>query len=464
MVLMGAVPILRGPQLIGVIYGGILVNRGTAVVDRIVDTIFKNEMYRESPIGTATVFLHDVRVATTVRLGNGNRAIGTRASKEVADRVLDNGTPWVGPAFVVQESYLTAYDPIRDVEGRVIGMLYVGRLERPFRDLQRTIMLRYLGLSVLGLGATMLLAIFLAGRLARPIHALAEAAHCMHRGDQHKPVAEHSSCDEIENLIAEFNEMAGALEERQTRLAEANRELAAKSAALSNLNRSYMDMLGFVSHELKSPVASMLNYSFLLKGGTLGPLTPRQQKAIQSIEAGTHRLSEMVRHYLNLSRIENDEMKPQPTRVAVLDDIVRPVLDTYAADIDGRQMRVENSIGAEVAVQADSSMVSEIFENLVSNAIKYGRDGGRVALTCREAGERYEFSVGNEGKGISAEHKDQLFEKFSRLNGGSQRVKGTGLGLFITKRIVEAHGGRIEVQSTPGQWTEFRFSLPKAPA
>jgi two-component system, NtrC family, sensor kinase len=456
MVMMGAVPIFKGPQLLGVIYGGVLLNRNFDLVDHITDVVYKNEMYKGAPMGTATIFLDDCRVATTVRLPNDNRAIGTRASKEVADRVLDNGMPWLGPAFVVKDSYLTAYDPLRDMDGKTVGMLYVGRLERPFRDLARSVMARYGGLLVFGLVGSLLLAFVVAGRLAQPIHALVEASNRMHKGEPHAAVEARSSCHEIENLVVAFNEMADSLEERESRLKEANEKLTA-------LNRSYMDMLGFVSHELKSPVSSIMNYAFLLRQHKIGPLTEGQEKAVKNVEVNSSRIVEMVRHYLNLSRIENGELHPVPTRVAVLQDVVQPLIDTLEADVAARHMRVDNRIAADVLLRADLNMTREVFENLVSNGIKYGRDGGVLSLAASESDGTVQFAVRNEGPGIPPDKYKVIFEKFTRLETDqhTRRQKGTGLGLFITRNIVEAHGGCIEVESRVNEWVEFRFSLPR---
>lgn len=462
MVMIGAVPILKGPQLMGVIYGGYLLNRNFDLVDRITDVVYKNETYKGSPMGTATVFLNDCRIATTVRLENGNRAIGTRASKEVADRVLDNGMPWVGPAFVVKDSYLTAYDPIRDIDGQIIGMLYVGRLERPFRELARGVMLRYAGLSIFGVSAALLLAFFVAGRLANPIHSLVEASERMHRGDRHMPVQTRSSCREIEDLVVSFNEMAGALEERETKLKEANEKLEQTNDAVNALNRSYMDMLGFVSHELKSPISSIMNYVFLLRQHKIGALTEAQEKAVRNIEVNSKRIVEMVRHYLNLSRIETGELQPVATRVAVLDEVLKPILEAFDSDLAARRMRVENRVDAGTLLRADLNMTREVFENLVSNGIKYGRDDGLLLVSARPVDGSIEFAVRNEGPGVPADKIDTIFQKFTRLENEQhiRRQKGTGLGLFITKHIIEAHGGTIAVESRPNEWVEFRFTLP----
>jgi two-component system NtrC family sensor kinase len=447
-----AAPMFNGAQLVGVAYGGILLNRNFDFVDQVSDAIFKRETYQGAVLGSATLFLHDVRVATTVRRDNGNRALGTRASKEVADQVLDSARPWTGPAFVVNESYLTAYDPLRDLDGRVVGMLYVGRLERPFRDLQRATLLQVAALSGAGLLLAALLAAVMATRLARPIHALVEASQRMQRGEPHSAVELHSSCREIDNLVQTYNAMATALAERARSLNAANTELAA-------VNRRYMDMLGFVSHELKSPVAAMQNYSYLLKNGSLGPLSEAQAKAVSRIEAGTHRLVEMVRHYLSLSRIENGEFTPVPTEVRVRAEIAEPVLEANAADAADRSLHFENEIPEDAVVRADAGMVTEVLENLVSNAIKYGQPGV-IALSGEREGERWWFAVRNPGPGIPEDRRGALFGKFARLANGAHQPRGTGLGLFISKQIVEAHGGRIELRCETGAWVEFRFSLP----
>ena len=461
--MVAAYPVFRGLQLLGVIYGGQLLNRNEELVDSIAETIFKGERYQGSPLGSATIFLHDVRVATTVRLPNGNRAIGTRASKEVADRVLDNAESWGGPAFVVKESYLTAYDPLLDLDGRVVGMLYVGRLERPFHDLERSTLLQFGELCLAGLTAALLLSLIIAGRLSRPIRALVQASQRMHRGEPHAELRVHSSCHEIETLIQSFNKMAAALEERQARLNTANAELARKSDDLVALNRSYMDMLCFVSHELKSPVASMQNYAYLLKNETLGPLTERQRMAINSIEGGTSRLVEMVRHYLCLARIENGEMTPLRSPVRVREDILDPLVEFMTSAIQARRQRVQNDVPAGLVLQADSNMLNEVFENLLGNAVKYGSEGAAIRLTAKAEDGAYRFAVRNDGPGFTDEQKARLFGKFSRLSGDLRgHGRGTGLGLFITRKIVEAHGGTIEAESKPGEWAEFRFTIPGA--
>lgn len=462
MVLYGAAPIREGTELLGVLYGGILLNRNIEFVDRVKNIIYKDAEYRGKQIGTVTIFLHDARIATTVRLPNGNRALGTRVSKEVADSVLDNGRPWIDRAFVVNDWYLSAYDPIRDCRGRVVGMLYVGILERPYSDMSRNLILRYVVLCAFALAFALVLAFVIANRLSQPIHRLVEASNRMRHGENPPPVPCDGACQETESLIRAFNQMADVLAERQARLTEANQQLEGANKNLITLNRSYMETLGFVAHELKSPLASIMNYVYLLDQEMVGPLTDKQKKAVRNIDTNLKRIVEMVRHYLNLSRIENQEVQPVRTRVAVNADVLKPIVESYEGDLEARGMRVENRVPEDLLIHADLNMTREVFENLVSNAIKYGRENSAISVTAEPAGEMVRFAVRNEGEGVAPDSIGQLFQKFSRLEHEqtTRRQKGTGLGLFITKHIVEAHGGTIEAVSEYHKWIEFRFTLP----
>lgn len=458
MVMMSAVPIWDGPRIVGVLYGGVLVNRNNDLVDTVNHTLYGDRTYNGAPVGTATIFLHDCRIATTVRLPNGNRALGTRASKEVADRVLDNAEPWIGRAFVVKDWYLTAYEPIRDLEGGVIGILYVGILEKPYRDLARMVIWRYIGLT----GASVLLALgiafVIAGRMADPIHRLVEASETLQEGKYPSPVPAGDATVETSNLILAFNDMVEALREREQKLAEVNESLNAT-------NRSYMETLGFVTHEMNTPVASMLNYAYLLQTGAAGPLTEKQAKAARVINDNLRRLADMIRHYLNLSRIERGELRPTLARVRVRSDIFAPLLESFEPQVHARRMRIVADLPEDVELKADLNMVREVFENLHSNAVKYGRDGGEIRWSAERLDGFYRFAVRNEGEGIPADKIGTLFGKFRRLNGSSATARrGTGLGLFISKHIVDAHGGQIEAASEAGEWAEFRFTLPVYPA
>ena len=448
MVMLCAIPVRKGPSVIAVVYGGILLNRNFAMVDGIRDVVFRDDVYKGRQAGTATLFLNDTRIATTVLRENGNRAVGTRVSREVAERVLDNGMAWFGEAFVLKDEYLTAYEPIRDVQDQIIGMLYVGLLKQPFNDIERGIVLKFLYISIFVLLVALVLAFLIAGRLANPIHRLVESSHHMRDGKRPEPVPLSGCCRETDLLTEAFNHMAVALYEREEKLRA--------------LNRSYMETLAFVTHELKSPIATMMNYLYLLREQKLGPVTESQMKALRAVDSGGQRLVEMIRHYLNLSRIESGDYTPVRSRVMLQADVMAPLLTSLEAELKANGMCVENTIPATLVLNADLNMVREVYENLLGNAIKYGRPSGRIRLAAQPVNGHVECSVWNDGDGIAPDKLPLLFQKFSRLdNGGAaQRHRGTGLGLFIAQHIVEAHGGWIRVHSSPGDGVTFVFTLP----
>ncbi|PIV24565.1 MAG: hypothetical protein COS40_01740 [Deltaproteobacteria bacterium CG03_land_8_20_14_0_80_45_14] len=152
MVLKSAHPILDfNGEILGVLTGGVLLNRNYEIVDRIKNIVFKDAKYKGKEIGTATIFLGDLRISTNVIDKEGNRAIGTRASREVYEHVLGKGLPWIQRAFVVDDWYITAYEPIRDVQDKIVGMLYVGMLESKYALMKEKLILLFFFFSMSGM-------------------------------------------------------------------------------------------------------------------------------------------------------------------------------------------------------------------------------------------------------------------------------------------------------------------------
>lgn len=152
MVLKSAHPIIDlNGEVLGVLTGGVLLNRNYEIVDRIKNIVFKDAKYKGKEIGTATVFLGDLRISTNVIDKEGNRAIGTRAMKEVQEQVLGKGTPWIQRAFVVDDWYITAYEPIRDVQDKIVGILYVGMREGKYAMMKEKLILLFFFFSMSGM-------------------------------------------------------------------------------------------------------------------------------------------------------------------------------------------------------------------------------------------------------------------------------------------------------------------------
>lgn len=241
-------------------------------------------------------------------------------------------------------------------------------------------------------------------------------------------------------------------------------ELQTRVDELEAVNRNYMDLLGFVAHELKSPLASAVMSLYMVKDGFLGPISPAQAQALETASQSLEYFQDMIRNYLDLSRLEKGELHVNRTFFPLQSRVVGPVLDEMVQALERQRMVVENRIPAGKVVYADANLLRIVYENLLSNAVKYGREGGTILLEAGERDGSTVLSVQNEGVGISPDEVPRLFKRFSRLYQEEHAARrGTGLGLYICKEIVEKHGGRIGVQSEPGRWVRFDLTLPAGP-
>jgi len=456
-----AVPVSVGGRVTGIVVMGNLLNGAVDKVDRIRNSVFENEQYQGRPVGTATIFMGDLRISTNVLDARGQRAVGTRASEEVSARVLRDGKSWTGRAWVVNAWYLSQYDPIRDPDERVIGMLYVGSLEQQYLDL-RTMALNVQLSLVLGamLLAMAVLYFTLRRTIVSPVERLSFATRMLAQGDLAYRV-KVGSRDEIGDLSASFNQMAAQLRVDQEEIQSSRVELSKRNDELAATNRSYMEMLGFVSHELKAPLGAATLGLYSVRDGSLGSLNEAQGKVLASVGQNLDFLNEMVRRYLDLSRLEKGEVQVRKAWVRLRDEVVEPVLETLAAAIERRGLQVENGLAPGLRVYADRDLLRIVYDNLLSNAVKYGREDGYVRLGAELKAGMIELSVENAGEGIPRDQVGRLFKKFSRLALMEETgQRGTGLGLFICRAIVEQHGGTIGVDSEEGRWTRFAFTLP----
>lgn len=464
MVMEAASPIIQAPgKVVGAVRGGTVLNRNYEFVDFVRDNIFTVATYGGKNLGTVTIFLGDVRIATNVMGPGGGRAIGTRVSAEVYDKVLGKGETWIGPAFVVDSWYMSAYEPIRNPGGDIVGILYVGVLKDRYDDMRRQATGMFLGIALLGLVMAAVVGSWRAGRVAKPITELTRAAVEVARGnlDYRLPAPMQAQHDEISRLTVAFNEMVSALNERQDQLRESHKQLQETAGELERWNQNYLDTLEFITHELKNQVAAMKINLLAVREGYVGDLTAEQGEALDDVASSVNRTEEMILNYLNLSRIEKGDLEVRARPVQIEADVVQPVLREIRARFEEVKMRVEVDLSADLMAYADPSLLQIVYENLLSNAAKYGREGGLVRLYGSRLNGWVELHVWNEGTGVPADQADELFRKFSRLQTPGEQVRGTGLGLFITREIVRKHGGDIHAESEHGQWIDFVFTLPR---
>jgi two-component system NtrC family sensor kinase len=459
MMLKTAVPILDiNGNVLGTLYGGTFLNRNFEVVDKIKDVVYRGELYKGKETGTATIFQWDLRISTNVKNQSGLRAIGTRVAKDVYDQVLENGRAWVDRAFVVNDWYIAAYDPIRNIKGEIIGILYVGTLEEPYTDLRRNVIYSFFGVAFLGLVVVWLLAYFITRSITRPIDKLMKATEGIAEGDfSHEVLVE--SQDEVGHLAASFNRMTRTLKATME-------ELYVVNTKLQDLNRHYLEMVSFITHELNQPMGVLKGFLIMLQDESLGPLAnPKQKQAVSTMLRNVNALVNMIQKYLQLGRIESGRMEVNKIRIPIFEETLAPILEDEKQQLEARRMEViiENEEAfRRLEEEADPVLLRIVFSNLIGNAMKYGQEGGKIWVGFREEPSECLFYVKNEGRGIPPDKLTVVFEKFTRLGGElERRRRGTGLGLFNAKEIVEKHGGKIWAESEEGKWANFLFTLPK---
>jgi signal transduction histidine kinase len=260
--------------------------------------------------------------------------------------------------------------------------------------------------------------------------------------------------DELKLLAVVGSQAAVALE--NARLYE---ELSASNVRLAEVSRHKSRFLTGMSHELRTPLNSVTGFSKLLLNRVAGDLTPLQTTYVQSIHTSSTHLLQLVNSVLDMARIEAGKL--QINREAVdVQAVVEECLDSARSLAEGKALRIESDVAADTpAADADRTKLKQVLLNLLSNAVKFTA-AGRVVVRVRAEGDALHVMVADTGTGIGAEEITRLFEPFSRIESTPRAMDGTGLGLMLSKHLVELHGGRIWAESREGQGSTFHFTLP----
>jgi signal transduction histidine kinase len=241
-------------------------------------------------------------------------------------------------------------------------------------------------------------------------------------------------------------------------------EKAYRIEQLAEANRAYYEMLGFVTHELKSPLASIITEGSLLLDGFVGTLNGEQRECLGRMTRRGRHLLRLVGDYLELARLEGGRLRVQSLSAADFVALaLAPAIEVVGPQLDEQDIELERVLPHEpVRGDFDPNLLKIVLVNLLDNAIKYGREHGRIRVTVSAATDRLSLAVWNEGDGWPAQQQERLFRRFSRLQTPELlKKRGTGVGLYTVWRIVQAHGGRVTAASEHGRWAEFRVDIPQ---
>ena len=365
---------------------------------------------------------------------SGDRIVLTDREKRVladSDRKLVGQT--VGQSWAPPAGFVTFL-------GTPVGVVYINPLGRPAGGAGEEVFLgsvnRWLLLAVVAAGlAAVLLTLALSRRILRPIEALTVAARRMEKGDLSQRVAVQSK-DEIGQLAHAFNAMADGL------------------ARLEQLRRN---MVTDVAHELRTPLSNIRGYLEAVRDGVATP----SPVLMDSLYEEAMLLNRLVDDLQELALAEAGQLKlvRQPVALA---EVVAKVVSGFQPQLADKGLTVQTDLPADLPlVDADADRVGQILRNLLTNAVNYTPPGGQISVAAKLAGADVEVSVRDTGIGIAPEHLPYIFERLYRADKSRARATGgAGLGLAIVKQLVEAHGGRVWAESTPGSGATFAFTLP----
>lgn len=469
MVLKSAAPIRdKMGNITGVLYGGKLLNRDFSIVDSIKDLVYKAEKYNGKDMGTATIFQWDLRISTNVKMADGKRAIGTRVSGEVYQKVLQEGNPWIDRAFVVDDWYITSYSPISDITGNVIGILYVGILEQPYRDLKKEVIRTFLTITFIGVILVILISYYIAGSITKPLQNIVSVTRKVANGDMSHEVKVNPR-DEMGYLATSFNKMIGRLKNAREELEKWGRMLEQKVEERTKELQSAQDQIlrserlaalgrlaAGVAHEMNNPLTGILLFTQSLLKRTKDD--PTIQEDLKVIEQEIIRCSRIVRSLLDFSR----ETKPKKV-LTQINQVIESTLSLVENQADFHDICIMKELNPSIpTIPLDANQMQQVLMNIIINSADAMPGGGTLTIKSSLSSQDnfVEVKIADTGCGISKEVIDRIYDPFFTTK---ERKKGTGLGLAVSYGIIEKHQGFILVESEEGKGTTFTIRLPIHP-
>jgi two-component system NtrC family sensor kinase len=471
MILHSASPI-RFDNKNGALVGGVLLNKNLDFIDTINALVYREQSLPEGSKGTATLFLDDVRISTNVRLFENVRALGTRVSAIVRNRVLEDGNLWLDRAFVVNDWYISGYEPIVDSFGNRVGMLYVGFLETPFRTAK---IVSALTISILFLLIALIsVPIFLrwAGRIFLPLERMTQTIERVEAGDltarnrlddqtgEIAQVAGHLDhlLDQLSERDKELREWGESLEvkveERTRDLSDANQKLAQTTERLimSEKLAAVGEITAGIAHEINNPIA-VIQGNLEVARSQLGETAKEVKTEFDLIDDQVYRIGSIVSKLLQFAR--PNEYSGAANHITP-SSVVRDCLVLTRHQIDAAGITTTTDITSDTEVVMARTELQQVVVNLILNAIHAMPQGGSLSLSVYDQDSSVVIKVQDSGAGIPSDIVARIFDPFFT----TKQAQGTGLGLSISQTLVTRAGGQITVKSEVGVGSIFEIRLP----
>jgi two-component system, NtrC family, sensor kinase len=486
LVMLATTPV-RGADgsIVALLHGGVLLNQNLPFIDHINRIVYPEGSLPFGSHGTATLFMDDVRITTNVRLFRDERAIGTRVSQAVREAVLTHGQTWLDRAFVVNDWYVSAYEPLLDAAGERVGMLYVGYLEQPFRYVKYGMLALIVGIFLVVMVLAALFSLRWARSIFRPLEQMNLTMQRVEEGDTGARVGPVPARDEIGALARHLDELLDVIddktralqrwaEELDAKVIERTTELARSNASLLQAQRQLVkseklaaigQLTASVAHEINNPIAVIQGNLDLMRE-TLGPRASDVQGELALLDQQVERMRLIVTQLLQYAR---------PTEYAGyveavdVNQVLENSLVLVAHLLARTRIEVERELQATARAGINRQELQQVVINLLINAIQAMPEGGTLRLRTRDRQDGrvgVVLEVSDSGPGLSERVRERLFRPFF-----TTKNDGNGLGLWISVGLVERYGGSIEglnkrelgEDSTGATFRVWLLTEPQAP-
>ncbi|QKO23910.1 cache domain-containing protein [Rhodoferax sp. BAB1] len=459
LVMLATTPV-RGADgsIVALLRGGVLLNQNLPFIDHINRIVYPEGSLPFGSHGTATLFMDDVRITTNVRLFQDERAIGTRVSQAVREAVLTHGETWLDRAFVVNDWYVSAYEPLLDAAGERTGMLYVGYLEEPFRYVKYGMLALIVGIFLVVMVLAALFSLRWARSIFRPLEQMNLTMQRVEDGDTGARVGLVSARDEIGALAGHLDELLDVIDEKtralqrwagelDAKVVERTQELAQSNASLQQAQQQLVkseklaaigQLTASVAHEINNPIAVIQGNLDLMRE-TLGAQATPVKAELQLLDQQVERMRLIVTQLLQYAR---------PTEYAGyveavdVNQTLENSLVLVAHLLARTRIEVERDLQATARAGVNRQELQQVVINLMINAIQAMPEGGRLRLRTRNREDGKTgvlLEISDSGPGLSERVKERLFRPFF-----TTKNDGNGLGLWISVGLVERYGGSIE--------------------